>query len=111
MTVNNPVVAVASTVTKVDTKSVILNHTYTLPPASFTRVVDGIAVVLNQDPEREGQMLVYYEPVTRNPTIYVVVSVDSVLSWKRVSNWGLVIDVRTGQPKDSLLGLYSPLAD
>ncbi len=66
--------------------------------------------MFTQLPEREGQMLFYREGSSLSVTGYVVVEINSALVWKKVENWGIVIDPRTGLEKDPNLGFYSTLA-
>lgn len=109
MTINNPIVAAGPTVTREDAATIVLRITKT--PLSKFRVYeeDGLVVVENQNPVREGEMIVYINEV-RVARMYVAVLISSSLEWKVVQNWGTIIDPRTGLAKDPLLGFYSGLA-
>lgn len=115
MAINSPIIAASSTVTRAEVKTVIVPTTSTIPPNGELKVVDGVLVALDQGPKREGQMIVYVDqsdPLNRIALMYVVIAepVSEFLIWKRVSNWGVVTDPRTGLPKDSRTGFYSIFA-
>ena len=110
MAINDPVIAAGSTVTRANAQTVVSVVTPVIPPGDRATVIDGVLTPLTQLPEREGQMLFYREGSSLSVTGYVVVEINSALVWKKVENWGIVIDPRTGLEKDPNLGFYSTLA-
>ena len=110
MAVNNPIIAAGPATTRANARTVVGTITSTIPPGFRVTVVDGVIALVLQDPEREGQMLFYRDGSSLSVTGYVVVTIDSALVWKKVENWGIVIDPRTGLEKDPNLDFYSTLA-
>lgn len=113
MAISTPIISGLSTVTREQVETVIVENTNTIPPEPRVTVVNGVLTSISQSPEREGQMLVYVDtsdPLNRIASMYVVVLIGTELSWKIVSNWGVVTDPRTGLPKDPRLDFYSIFA-
>lgn len=110
MALNLTIIAGSPTTTKADTKTVAIAISFAVPPNPEVKNVNGLATLVEHQPEREGQMLVYRNGSESSATMYIVVEIDSVLTWKEVQNWGLVIDPRTGLKKDPNLEFYSTLA-
>ena len=115
MAINSPIIAASSTVTKAEVETVIVATTSTIPPSGDLKVVDGVLVALDQEPKREGQMIVYVDQsdrLNRIALMYVVIAKpgSESLIWKKVSNWGVVTDPRTGLPKDPRTDFYSIFA-
>jgi len=115
MSINSPIIAGSPAVTRGSTATVAIDITSTAPPAPDRDFVDGSVVLIPQEPRFEGQILVYKEGDTDKVIMYVVVDSGhgygfTLLSWKVVQNWGIVIDPRTGKRKDPDSGFYSSLA-
>jgi hypothetical protein len=110
MALNSPVIAGAPVTTRASAKTVVGLITNIEPPALRLLTVDGSVVVVDQSPDREGQMLFYRNGSELSVTMYVVVELDGLLVWKEVQNWGIAIDPRTGLEKDPNLNFYSTLA-
>lgn len=110
MALDRTVIAGAPATTRADAKTVLGEITSVIPPGPRLSVVDGVLTYADQYPEREGQMLFHRNGSDLFVTMYVVVAIDSELMWKKVENWGVVIDPRTGLEKDPSLNFYSTLA-
>ena len=108
MTVSRPII-VAPSQTRKEVRMVVGRITSTEPPNSRTTVVDGATVVIDQSPEREGQMLFYRPPNSgQNVIMYVVVDYDGqgTLQWAPVVPNTVPIDLRSGKTKDPLYDFY-----
>jgi hypothetical protein len=110
MSLEFSVIAGAPATTRAATKTVIGYLTSVAPPESRVSVENGTTVERTQLPELEGQMAFVRNGQEAFVTMYVVVDYDGALVWKKVENWGIIIDPRTGLEKDPLLGFYSTLA-
>ena len=113
MAINDPIISGLNTVTREKIETVVVKTSNNPPTENELKVIDGVLTVATQLPEKEGQMMVYVDqsdPRNKIALMYVVVSAGSQLSWKIVSNWGVVTDPRTGLPKDPRLEFYSIFA-
>lgn len=116
MALNPPIIAGAPVTTRADTATVVVRVTSSSVFEPAYLPVDGVLVPVNQYPEKEGQIIVYRNGSDLFATMYVAVNDEYVgegrylLAWKKVQNWGLVIDPRTGLEKDPNLEFYSTLA-
>lgn len=110
MSLEFSVIAGAPVTTRADTKTVVGTLTSVVPPGVRVFLTNGQPEAIVQDPVREGQMLFHRNGQEAFVTMYVVVIYNNVLTWKKVENWGTIIDPRTGLEKDPLLGFYSTLA-
>jgi len=109
MAINNPIIAV-NTASRGRVQRTVVKLTSTRPPDERRFVQDGQLVTESQDPIREGQMLVYYDFSTGENSLYVVATVDTVLTWVPVETSISYRDGRTGKDWDPLAPLYSYLA-
>ena len=110
MALNPPVVAGTPVTTRASAKTVAGLLTNVEPPNPRILIVDGLTTAVDQNPQREGQMIFYRDGSELSVTMYVAVQLNSILYWKKVQNWGIVIDPRTGLEKDPRLDFYSTLA-
>lgn len=65
----------------------------------------------SNDPEREGQLVIYRKTQDEAGTIYIAVEIDDELTWKPVEIAPVYYDQRTGEPWNPLAGFYSNLVD
>jgi len=98
MAINKGRIAAGPTATRAATKISCVALTNTVPPNSYTKLnpETGIPEVANQDPQREGQMLVYN--AQNDTALYVVVDISGTLTWKRCAAITGYIDSTTGKP-------------
>ena len=110
MTISKPVIAAGRTYTREQAETVVVGITSTAPPGLRKQIVNGVVAETSQDPQREGQMLVYKDGTTRNITMYVVVKINNILEWKTVLTTASVYNKNTGEKWDPNAGFYNPLA-
>jgi hypothetical protein len=109
MAINNPTIA-ANTASRGKVQRTVVKLTSTRPPGERRFMQDGQLLTESQDPEREGQMLVYYDFSTGENRLYIVATVDTVLTWVPVATSISYRDGRTGREWDPLAPLYNYLA-
>ena len=111
MAINVPIISAGSTTTRSRAAAVVVTVSGTEPPGERRYVdEDGSVVRETQDPEREGQMLVYRPGSTKLCTLYVAVTIDGVLTWVQAQTRSAPYDAATGKPWDPLANQYSILA-
>lgn len=98
MTISSGRIVAGPTQTRADAKETYATVTSAIPPAPrFTSDPDtGILSAVNQNPEREGQVLIYN--AQNETTMYVVVDINGTLTWKRCVALTGYIDSTTGKP-------------
>ena len=75
--------------------------TNTVPPDSYVSLDDnGIKILVAQDPEYEGQLKVYADGSLVQ--MYVVVNINSTLTWKQVKISTGLLNTSNAQPFSSL---------
>jgi len=98
MAINSGRIAAGPTLTRAGARQSYARITSTIPPANSITLdpKTNSLEIINQLPEREGQILVYS---TQNETaLYVVVDIGGTLTWKRAAAISGVIDSTTGKP-------------
>jgi len=65
----------------------------------------------SNDPEREGQLVIYRKTQDEAGTIYVAIDIDGELAWKPAKVAAIYYDQRTGQEWNPMAGFYSNLVD
>lgn len=106
MSINKSIIDAGPTVSRAEAKVVIGEIAPVAPPDAYVDVVDGNAVVVTQDPIREGQFVFVQATGELSVAMYIVVLILGVPTWKRVYSAGFIVDPRTGKAKDPLFGLY-----
>ena len=107
MSINKSIIDAGPTVSRAEAKVVIGEIAPVAPPAYyFKKTAENGASVVLQDPIREGQFVFVQTPGELSVTMYIVVLILGVLTWKRVYSAGFIVDPRTGKAKDPLFGLY-----
>ena len=111
MAINKPIIASQGTRTREQARTVVFKVTGTVPPYPRYYIPEGAEypVVEDQSPQREGQVLLHQNNPREEVTIYVVVNIDGVLTWKPAVVGVEFFDYRTGQQWDPLAGAYSYL--
>lgn len=111
MAINKPTIASGPVTTRQEAKTVVLTVSNAEPPGIRKyRTEDGFTVREAQEPEREGQMIVYRPDSTKLATLYVVVTIDGVLTWVQAQTRSRPYSSMTGEPWDPLAVQYSILA-
>lgn len=122
MPIQNPIIDAGPTLSRAEAKTVVGSISSTIPPAVYLKKVDGLLTLFDQYPQREGQFVFVRAEGALSVSMYIVVLLDlevvafngttsyPTLVWRKVENWGVVIDPRTGLKKDPNLGFYSTLA-
>jgi hypothetical protein len=98
MTISSGRIVAGPTQTRADAKESYAKITNYIPPSGGL-VLDPDTNVLSfitQNPEREGQVLVYN--AQNETTMYVVVDINGTLTWKRCVALTGYIDSTTGKP-------------
>ena len=97
----------APAVTRSQVQTVIGLITDVAPPGTVVRNVDGVLLMRQLTPDREGQMVFVQAADGLSVMLYIVVLIAGTqLQWRRVFSTGVITDPRTGQPKDPLYDLY-----
>jgi len=98
MAINSGRIVAGPTATRAATKISCVALTNTIPPSSYVRIdpETDFPEIINQDPQREGQMLVYN--AQNDTALYVVVDISGTLTWKRCAAITGYIDSTTGKP-------------
>lgn len=111
MGINKPIVAAQATQSREQVKTVVFKVSGTEPPNYRIYVPKGAQYpeVEYQDPEREGQVILYQVNPGDEITFYVVVNIDGALTWKKAIIGVEFFDYRTGQRWDPLANAYSYL--
>jgi hypothetical protein len=102
MTIQTPIIDAGATVSRAEVKTVLGSISDVVPPTSFLAIENGQLVNKSQDPLREGQMVFVESSDGSYVTPYIVVTVATELTWKRIFSAGVTQDPRTGKPKDPL---------
>ena len=106
MSISQPIIA-ASSLSRGAVKTVVIPVSSTVPPADRVVAIDGVATVISQSPEREGQMIAYRASgELQLVDLYVVVDIEGVLTWVPVLPSVIPIDPRSGKMKDPLYDIY-----
>ena len=106
MSINKPIIDAGPTVSRAEAKVVVGRIAPVTPPETYINIVDGNAVIVTQDPVREGQFVFVQTSGELSVVMYIVVLILGVPTWKRVYSAGFIVDPRTGKAKDPLFGLY-----
>lgn len=107
MSINKSIIDAGPTVSRSEAKIVVGGIVPVAPPGRYVKNTDGgLVVVVAQEPTREGQFVLVQVPGELSVTMYIVVLVLGVPTWKRVYSAGFIVDPRTGKAKDPLFGLY-----
>ena len=111
MGINKPIIAAQATQSREQVKTVVFKVSGTEPPNYRVYVPEGAQYpeVEYQDPEREGQVILYQVNPGDDITFYVVVNVNGTLTWKKAIIGVEFFDYRTGQKWDPLANAYSYL--
>lgn len=79
---------------------------------NLSDLVEDVYTEFTQEPQREGQLVVFIERNSENipvANLYVVVNIEGTLTWKRCTGVIRTLDPNTGEPFDPNVGFYSPL--
>jgi len=98
MTISSGRIVAGPTQTRADAKETYVTITSAIPPAQRVTLNPdtGLPTFTSQNPEREGQVLVYN--AQNETTMYVVVDINGTLTWKRCVALTGYIDSTTGKP-------------
>ena len=98
MTISSGRIVAGPTQTRADVKETYVTITSAIPPAQRVTLNPdtGLGTFTSQNPEREGQVLVYN--AQNETTMYVVVDIGGTLTWKRCVALTGYIDSTTGKP-------------
>jgi hydroxyacyl-ACP dehydratase HTD2-like protein with hotdog domain len=112
MAINKPIIDAGPTYTRERVQTVVLKHTNTVPPNSAILVKDGVLTSESQLALREGQMLAYRDSAAADNgfvLMYVVVTINSALTWVPVATGASYSNSYTGQKWDPNASFYSNL--
>lgn len=110
MTIQNPTIAAGSTLTRSQAETVVAVLSDAVPPNGYVVAVDGELQFYFQEAEREGQIAFVQDSNLTSVDMYVVVSINSILEWRKITRTGVITDPRSGEPKDPLFDFYSELS-
>lgn len=111
MPISKPIIAAGPTIKRGKAKDTKLILSSSLP-GTQRRYTDenGLLVLDDQLPQREGQLFAYRDGSAPGASLYVAVDINGTLEWKRVVPGLNVVNSSTGKPWDPLAGFYDPLA-
>jgi len=111
MAVNKPIIA-AEQASRPKVKHTAVRITNTVPPdaAFWTNPDTGQNETVSQQPQREGQMVIYREPGSSDVQMLVVIDIGGELQWKYVLTQPEILNNGTGRTWDPNAHFYTNLA-
>lgn len=98
MAINSGRIAAGPTATRAATRVTVAPLRNNIPPWPATELVDGGLVIVEQQPQRQGEVIVYSDGANVTE-MYVAVDIGSgVLEWKKAAAITGYIDSTTGKP-------------
>ena len=98
MAINSGRIVAGPTATRAATRVTVAPLRNNTPPWPATKIVDGGFVVIEQEPKRHGEVIVYSDGANVT-TMYIAVDIGSgVLEWKKAAAITGYVDSTTGKP-------------